>query len=106
MSTGEALFPPSLISAEVTSSLPDGFTIRPLRKADFHKGYLECLRVLTWVGDITEDEWNERYDEMAKATGTYYLLALEHAGRIVGTGSIVVERKLWDTCTPLLLPCV
>ncbi|ROV97182.1 hypothetical protein VPNG_08802 [Cytospora leucostoma] len=93
MSTVEALFSPSLISAEVSSSLPNGFTIRPLRKSDFNKGCLDCLRVLTWVGDITEDEWNERYDQMANATGTYYLLALEHEDRIVGTGSLVVERK-------------
>lgn len=102
MAAGEALFSPSLIPAEVSSSLPDGFIIRPLHKADFRKGYLDCLRVLTWVGDITEEEWGKRYDEMAKATGTYYLLAIEHDDRVVGTGSLIVERKLWDTYASLL----
>lgn len=95
MADHEPLFSPSLISPEVVSSLPAGFTIRPLHRQDFKKGYLDCLRVLTWVGDLTEEEWNSRYDEMARATGTYYLLALEHEGRIVGTGSLVVERKLY-----------
>lgn len=95
MADHEPLFSPALISDEVASSLPQGFTIRPLHRQDFRKGYLDCLRVLTWVGDLTEEEWNSRFDEMARATGTYYLLALEHGDRIVGTGSLVVERKLY-----------
>lgn len=93
----DSIFSPSLIPAEVSSSFPEGFTIRPVRKADFNNGYLDCLRVLTWVGDITEEEWDERYDEMRRATGTYYLLAIEHKNRVVGTGSLIVERKLWVT---------
>ncbi|KAJ0103921.1 hypothetical protein J7T55_004246 [Diaporthe amygdali] len=93
MAGHEALFSSSLLSTEVTSSLPAGFDIRPLDRGDFKKGYLDCLRVLTWVGDLTEEEWNSRFDEMFRAAGTYYLLALEYEGRIVGTGSLVVERK-------------
>lgn len=92
------LFPPSLISpspsAPAPALLPDGFAIRPLRRDDFGRGYLDCLRALTWVGDLSEGEWARRYDEMAAARGTYYLLAVEHEGRVVGTGSLVVERKL------------
>lgn len=94
MSSSEPLFSPTLLPAEVTSTLPTGFTLRPLEKADFQKGYLDCLTVLTWVGDLSEAEWGQRYDEMEAAKGTYYLLAIEHQGRIVGTGSLVVERKL------------
>lgn len=94
--SSDFIFPPSVIPTDVSSSFPDGFTIRPVRKADFKNGYLDCLRVLTWVGDdITEEEWGERYDEMERAGGTYYLLAIEHEGRVVGTGSLIVERKLW-----------
>lgn len=91
----EPLFSPSLLSREVVSSLPAGFTIRPLHRQDFKRGYLDCLRVLTWVGDLTEEEWNSRFDEMVRAAGTYYLLAIEYDDRIVGTGSLVVERKLY-----------
>jgi hypothetical protein len=32
------LFPPHLISPEVTSSLPHGYTMRPLRRSDYHGG--------------------------------------------------------------------
>lgn len=91
----EPLFPPSLLPADIAADLsPSGFTIRPLQKDDFARGYLDCLRVLTWVGDLTEHEWSQRYDEMASAKGTYYLVAIQHHDRIVGTGSLIVERKL------------
>lgn len=90
----EPLFAPSLLPSSATSALPDGFTLRPIEKDDFKRGYLDCLRVLTWVGDLSEAEWTQRYDEMASAKGTYYLLAIEHEGRVVGTGSLIVERKL------------
>lgn len=90
------LFPASLISPEVASSLPEGFTIRPLEKGDYAKGFLACLQDLTWTGDQTEHEFNERYDEMdTHGKGPYYYVVIEHAGRIVGTGAVVVEKKLY-----------
>ncbi|KAI1465329.1 acyl-CoA N-acyltransferase [Daldinia caldariorum] len=89
----EALFSASLISPKVAGSFPDGFTIRPLEKEDYVKGFLECLRVLTWMGDVSEAEFNEQFDEMLEAKGTYYFAVIEHAGRIVGTGGLIVEKK-------------
>jgi glucosamine-phosphate N-acetyltransferase len=50
--------------------------------------------VLTHVGDLTVEQFNERYDEMKEGRGTYYLLVIEHENRIVGTGSLIVEKKL------------
>jgi hypothetical protein len=32
------LFPPGLISPEVSSGLPEGYTMRPLRRSDYHGG--------------------------------------------------------------------
>ena len=95
MVTSQYLFHTSLISPEVITSFPDGYTIRPLEKLDYSRGYLDCLRVLTWCGEITEEEFNERYDEMdTGGKGPYYLLVIEHENRIVGTGSLIVEKKL------------
>ncbi|EFY86992.1 GNAT family acetyltransferase, putative [Metarhizium acridum CQMa 102] len=88
------LFPASLISQDVAASLPEGFTIRPLEKEDYAKGFLTCLEHLTWTGNQTEHEFNERYDEMdTQGKGPYYYVVIEHAGRIVGTGAVVVEKK-------------
>ena len=39
----QSLFPASLISAEVTGALPEGFAIRPLARGDHARGLYECL---------------------------------------------------------------
>ncbi|EFW16340.1 glucosamine 6-phosphate acetyltransferase [Coccidioides posadasii str. Silveira] len=83
-----------LISPDVAAQLPEGYTIRPLRKSDFSNGYLEVLRVLTTVGEFSFEQWSERYDWMAKRNDEYYLLVIcDETGRVVGTGSLIVERK-------------
>ncbi|KAI6247072.1 Glucosamine 6-phosphate N-acetyltransferase [Erysiphe necator] len=88
------LFSSELISPEVAASLPSTYCIRALRKSDYGLGFLDCLRVLTTVGDISEADWNERYEWMnTQGKGGYYLLVIEDRGRIVGTGALIVERK-------------
>ncbi len=54
-SSAGPLFSTELISPEVLKSLPEGYSCRPLEKQDYHKGFLDVLRVLTTVGDITEE---------------------------------------------------
>lgn len=91
----EGLFGPELVSPEVAESLPKSYTLRALQKSDYARGFLDILRVLTVVGDITEEQWNERYgwyDNQGK--GTYYLLVIEDQGKVVATGALIVERKL------------
>lgn len=88
------LFPSSLISPEVIALLPTDYTIRPLRRSDYNRGYLDVLRVLTTVGEITEEMWNERYQWITSRNDEYYMLVVcDGADRIVGTGSLIVERK-------------
>ena len=97
----DPLFSPTLISPSVAAELPENYTVRPLRRSDYHQGFLDVLRVLTTVGDISEDKWNERYDWMSKRNDEYFLLCILDGsgektgeGRIVGTGAVIVERKL------------
>lgn len=101
--SNDPLFSPTLISPTVAAELPEHYTIRPFRRSDYHHGFLDVLRVLTTVGDITEEKWNERYDWMRKRNDEYYLLCILDGsgaessageGRIVGTGAVLVERKL------------
>lgn len=62
---------------------------------------LDVLRVLTTVGDISEEAWAERFEWM-RGRGDYYVIVIsvvEGEGssakeKIVGTGAVVVERKL------------
>ncbi|KAI0402879.1 glucosamine 6-phosphate N-acetyltransferase [Xylaria palmicola] len=89
----QSLFAPSLISASVSEGLPDGFAIRPLARDDYGKGFYECLAVLTWVGEPTEEEFLERFEEMRAARDTYHFVVVEYEGRVVRTGCLVVEKK-------------
>lgn len=89
------LFSAALIAEDAVSAFPAGYHIRPLEKGDYAKGFLECLRDLTWMAQVTEPEFNERYDEMdTGGKGPYYYLVIEQAGRIVGTGMVLAEKKL------------
>ena len=89
------LFTDDLVSPTIAASLPPTYVLRPLRRSDYSIGFLDILRVLTTVGDITEEEWNGRYDWMhGQGKGGYYILVIEDQGRIVGTGALLVERKL------------
>lgn len=90
------LFPTSLLSPAVQASLPQGYILRPLRRSDHATGFLDCLRVLTTVGDVSEQQFGERYDWLAKQDGGYYIIVIEDGskGVVVGTGALVVERKL------------
>lgn len=92
---GTPLFSASLIGPDAAAAFPAGFAIRPLQKGDYAKGFVECLRDLTWMAEVTEAEFNERYDEMdTGGKGPYYYLVIEYEGRIVGTGLVLAEKKL------------
>lgn len=67
----------------------------PCRNTDILiTGYLDCLRVLTTVGEPSQEAFNERYDFIASRSDTYYILVIcDSSSRIVGTGAVIVERK-------------
>lgn len=92
------LFSTSLISPTVSAALPEGYILRPLQRSDYTRGFLDVLRVLTTVGDITSEAWNTRYDWMEQRSGEYFVLCVvdtsrPESGNIVGTGTVLVERK-------------
>ena len=79
--------------------------MRPLERADYGRGFLDVLRVLTAVGDIGEEAWGERYSGMA-ASSDYFVLVIEETAsrRCVGAGTLIVERKLCVQPTHQLIP--
>ena len=100
MADSSPLFDPSLISPEVSAALPQSYIIRPLRRPDYHSGFLDVLRVLTTINDVSEEQFGQRYDWMQRqnqaggGSGQYFILVICDADRIVGAGTLVVERKL------------
>ena len=93
----DTLFSPSLISPSVVSALPEGYTIRPLQRTDYGLGFLDVLRVLTHVGDVSQEDFGKRFDHMKAGAGGYHVLViLNGEGKIVGTGALIVEVKLYE----------
>jgi hypothetical protein len=89
------LFSPSLLPVSVLSTIPDGYTLRPLERDDFSRGFFETLQVLTSTGDVSKEAFEERFNWMrTKGEGVHYFVVIEHQGRVVGTGTVVLERKL------------
>lgn len=92
----ESLFSSDLLSPAVSEALPQGYKIRSLRRTDYNTGFLDCLRVLTTVGDISQSQWEEQYDWFKQRDGSYYMLVVEDdKDQVVGCGTLVVERKLY-----------
>ncbi|KAI5463981.1 acyl-CoA N-acyltransferase [Mariannaea sp. PMI_226] len=91
-----SLFKSDLLSPEVAAALPEGYKLRALEKSDYDSGFLDCLRVLTTVGEFTSDDFDKQYDHMA-AAGSYYIIIIEDTTRaerpVVATGALIVERK-------------
>ncbi|KAJ3492511.1 hypothetical protein NLG97_g5343 [Lecanicillium saksenae] len=91
------LFSDKLVSTDVAAALPPGYRMRALRRSDYNSGFLDCLRVLTTVGDIAEEDFQKQYDDMQAQAGSYYIMVIEDAARkenaVVATGALIVERK-------------
>ncbi|TVY75576.1 Glucosamine 6-phosphate N-acetyltransferase [Lachnellula suecica] len=90
-----SLFSETLISSKPKESLPAGFICRPLYRSDYKRGHLGVLGDLAHIGDINEETWVERFDDMKKSNGTYFVLVIvdEKNDKIVGTGTFFYELK-------------
>ncbi|KAL2209543.1 glucosamine 6-phosphate N-acetyltransferase [Sarocladium strictum] len=92
----EGLFSDDLVSPDVSAELPEGYRLRALRKTDFDSGFLDCLRVLTTVGEISREAFEKQFDDMEQQK-SYYIIVIEDTNRseksVVGTGALIVEKK-------------
>jgi glucosamine-phosphate N-acetyltransferase len=93
----QSIFADNLLSPEVAAALPEGYVLRALRRSDYSSGFLDCLRVLTTVGEFTEEQFQQQYEAMS-TQGGYYIIVVEDTNKpteakVVGTGALIVERK-------------
>lgn len=96
--SAQQLISTELLSPEVQAELPQGYKLRSLQLSDYDTGFLDCLRVLTTVGEISKQKFEERYEWLSSQDGTYFILVIEDTNisppKVVGTGALIVERKL------------
>ncbi|KAI3378009.1 hypothetical protein SNEBB_009376 [Seison nebaliae] len=73
--------------------LNEKFYCRPLRRSDYQ--YIELLRQLTTVGDLSIEQFQQRYDAMRSCGGTYYICVIvdKNEEKIVAAATLVREQK-------------
>merc|ERR1712141_638335 len=64
--------------------LESSLLVRPLRLSDFDTGFLALLAQLTSVGEITRQQWEERWKELKSSSGYFIVVSDEYRGRQLG----------------------
>jgi glucosamine-phosphate N-acetyltransferase len=57
MSTQKDLFSTDFISPEVQTSLPKGYTLRPLSIDDYELGFFDVFSVFEDIGNLSKDQF-------------------------------------------------
>ncbi|THW08170.1 acetyltransferase [Aureobasidium pullulans] len=97
-----SLFPATLLPTSASSSLPKPYTIRPLHRTDHAHGYLTCLSSLTWIGDISAAQFEQRFDWMkTKGKEWYYCIVIDDGEKIVGAATMILDRKFIQNFTTI-----
>lgn len=95
----DPLFNPQLIPSSVTNLLPQGYKMRPLVASDYDRGILDVLKVLTTVGDISKSQFTEQFNYWKTKQDIFHtLVILNERDRVVGCGTVLIERKLIHEC--------
>ncbi|KAJ3258711.1 N-acetyltransferase [Boothiomyces macroporosus] len=93
----EMQFPMTDISLQV--EIPSPYRFRPLMKSDYQP-FLKLLSQLTSVGNISESQFDNQFDWLVNHNDTQRTLVIENTenNQLVGSGSIIVERKFIHEC--------
>lgn len=77
----------------------EGLRLRPLRVGDFRLGFLQLLAQLTSVGEVSEEQWQRRFSEMKRKSGTYNVMVLEDTD----TKQVRVTFTVTKCCEALMM---
>jgi glucosamine-phosphate N-acetyltransferase len=71
----------------------DLLNFRRLEKADYDKNYLELLKQLTTVGDISKEKYETTFDKIGAQ-----VWVVEFEGKIIASVSLLLEQKVIHEC--------
>ncbi|KAL4239179.1 N-acetyltransferase [Mactra antiquata] len=92
----------STYNPAITPTNPgENLKLRPLCKSDYEKGYMELLQQLTVVGDVTYEQFEDRFDKMSSCKNSYYIVVIEDTltNRVIGSATLAVEQKFIHQCS-------
>ncbi|KAK6060207.1 acetyltransferase, GNAT family [Cooperia oncophora] len=96
LADSEYLFNPEVLTADLVGAVPNGFLVRPLKISDYDNGFLDVLAQLTVVGDVSREQFENRFNTMKMSSPpSYYVVVIEDlsTGRVVGAATLMVEWK-------------
>lgn len=70
---------------------------RELQKSDFNKSYLNLLKQLTDIGNISQNDFNIRFD-LISDNKLHKIFVLEDHNKIISTGTLIIEPKFLHQC--------
>jgi len=71
----------------------DLLNFRRLEKEDYDKNYLELLKQLTIVGDISKEKYEATFDKIGAE-----VWVVEFEGKIIASVSLLLEQKVIHEC--------
>jgi len=71
----------------------DLLNFRRLEKGDFQKNYLELLKQLTTVGDVSQEKYDTTFDKMGAE-----VWVIEFEEKIIASVSLLLEQKIIHEC--------
>ncbi len=71
----------------------DLLNFRRLEKGDFQKNYLELLKQLTVIGDISKEKYEATFDKIGAE-----VWVIEFEGKIIASVSLLLEQKVIHEC--------
>ncbi|KAI5197143.1 hypothetical protein E4T39_07439 [Aureobasidium subglaciale] len=93
-------FGTSLIPDAISASTPAGYTVRPLQRSDYARGFLTCLSDLTWIGEVSQESFEGRYDWLATVgRGWNHCIVIDDGSKIIATATMIVDRKFIQNLT-------
>jgi len=75
------------------------YHIRELEIKDYKNGFLDCLKMLTVVGDVTESMFRHRFEERKRRNVLTVVAVCNQTSKILGTASMFYEPKFIHECS-------
>ncbi|XP_059650804.1 glucosamine 6-phosphate N-acetyltransferase-like [Cornus florida] len=82
------------------SNEEDTLQVRKLEITDKNKGYIELLQQLTICDSVSDNDFQERFQELSTYGDDHLICVIEDdcSRKIVATGSVFIEKKFVRNC--------
>lgn len=85
----------------INSNKEEKFQARKLEISDKNKGFIELLQQLTVCDSISDQEFQDRFQELSSYGDDHLICVIEddRSGKIIATGSVFIEKKFIRNCS-------